>query len=443
MDDTFDPTSLARIDSTPTISSKNLPSSAKQSKSSSNYPRIDLEPIYTDLKDAIGHKWEVYFDAITRFARGDLGASEVGDATDDILYASDTVLHLHNKFICAIAFNSTRDCPEPGIAAWVTAQTDKSATTTAPKPAVTSDAGEQRLKKEVMAIHARDRRRLKNVNSEADAKAKDQDESAQKRNPYEEAYNAAKYKVPVLTNPNATGLTKTNWEPEIKKRYQQPLFVESAEFPDATNVLARMVPICYEEAIPQGSSTACAEFVVTGAEFFLKDFLGTVFERVRANGPSYEYMGNGHDGQFGGGIFTARYRKQVSKEVDLVKAGMLQRNRDDDMLPGEYLASKNRRPLGVSDFKLADRIGPKLYNRVPLMGFELANNATESDYDDWKADQRDLDMVQTNGNGHVEDGTRDDDDMDVDEDAFDWEDSDWGGRGALDSLLDDCLAMPA
>jgi len=438
MDDTFDPASLTRVDSTPTLSTKNLPSAVKQSKSSSNYPRIDLEPIYTDLKDAIGHKWEIYFDAITRFTRGDLGASEFGDATDDILYSSDTILHLHNKFICAIAFNSTRDSPEPGVAAWVTAQTDKSAANAAPKTAVTSDAGEQRLKKEVMAIHARDRRRLKNINN-------DQDETAQKRNSYEDAYNASKYKLPEATNTNAPGLslTKTNWEPEIKKRYQQPLFVESAEFPDAANVLARMVPICYEEAIPQGSSAACAEFVVTGAEFFLKDILNTIFERVRANGPSYEYLGNGHDGHFGGGIFTAKYRKQVTKEMDLVKAGLLQRTRDDDMVPAEYNASKTRRPLGVSDFKLADRVGPKLYSRVPLLGFELANNATETDYDDWKADRTQLNSVQTNGNGHTENGAKTDDEMDLDEDAFDWDDTDWGGRGALDSLLDDCLAMPA
>ncbi|KAK5946341.1 hypothetical protein PMZ80_000483 [Knufia obscura] len=443
MEDTFDPASLTRLDSTPTIATKTLPSAPKQSKTSSNYPRIDLEPIYTDLKDAIGHKWETYFDALTRFTRGDLHAREFGDSTDDILYSSDTILHLHNKFICAIAFNSTRDSPEPGIAAWVTAQTDKSATTTAPKAAVTSDAGEQRLKKEVMAIHARDRRRLKNMNNEADAKAKDQDEASQKRNAYEEAYNASKYKVPEVTNPNATGLTKTNWEPEIKKRYQQPLFAESAEFPDAASVLARMVPICYEEGLPQGSSLACSDFVVSAAEFFLKDFLGTVFERVRANGPSYEYLGNGHDGQFGGGIFTAKYRRQVSKEMELVKTGALQRTRDDDMLPEEYLASKTRRPIGVNDFKLADRVGPTLWNRVPLMGFELANNSTESDYDDWKADQRHLDSSQVNGNGHAENGARTDDEMDVDEDAFDWEESDWGGRGALDSLLDDCLAMPA
>ncbi|KAK5078827.1 hypothetical protein LTR64_002756 [Lithohypha guttulata] len=442
MDDIFNPATLTRLDTSTSVNgSKNLSAAPKSAKSSATYPRIDLEPIYTDLKDAIGHRWEVYFDAVTRFTRGELHAREFGDATDDILYSADNVLHLHNKFICAIAFNSTRDSPEPGIAAWVTAATDKSAAATATKANVTSDAGEQRLKKEVMAIHPRDRRRLKNLGSEPDGKAKAEDDPFQRRNQYEEAYLASKYKVPEVSNAAAGGLTKTNWEPEIKKRYQQPLFAESAEFPDAASVYARMVPICYEEAIPQGSTMACAELVVTSAEFFMKDFLNTVFERVRVNGPRDEnsVTGNGHDGIFGGGVFTSKYKKRVTQEHDAVKAGQLQRVKDDDLLPIESAVSKARRPLAVSDFKLADRVGPPLWNRVPMFGFELANKAPETEYDDWKAEQE-HEVVQTNG--HVDHG-RTDDEMDVDDDDFDWEAEGFGNRGMLDSLLSDCLAMPA
>jgi len=73
LDDTFNPAALARSDTLNSISTiKNLPSSstAFKPKSTSNYPRIDLEPIYTELKDAIGHKWDIYFDAVTRFVRG-------------------------------------------------------------------------------------------------------------------------------------------------------------------------------------------------------------------------------------------------------------------------------------------------------------------------------------------------------------------------------------
>lgn len=446
MDDTFNPATLTRIDTSSSIvTAKNLSNApSKATKSNTTYSRIDLEPIYTDLKDAIGHKWDVYFDAITRFCRGDLHAREFGDATDEILYAADNVLHLHNKFICAVAFNSARDSPEPGIAAWVTAATDKSAAAASTKPAVTSDAGEQRLKKEVMAIHARDRRRLKQMNNDADGKAKTDDDLLQRRNQYEEAYLASRYNVPEVTGVAAGPLTKTNFEPEIKKRYQQALFTESAEFPDATSVLARMVPICYEEAIPSGSTMACAELVATSAEFYLKDFLTTVFERVRSDGPRDEnsVTGNGHDGIFGGGIFTTKYKKQVAREFDAVKEGKLQRNRDDNLLPIESAVSRARRPIGINDIKLAERVGPSLWTRTPLLGFELAHKPTEGDYDDWNAD-RDRDALQANGPAE---NTRTDDEMDVDrddDDDFDWEAEGYGGRGALDSLLDDCLAMPA
>lgn len=279
-----------------------------------------------------------------------------------------------------------------------------------------------------MAIHARDRRRLKNMNNEANNKAEDEAQS-QRRNQYEEAYQASRIKVPDVAPTAASSLTKTNWEPEIKKRYQQPLFAESAEFPDVVSVFARMVPICYEEAIPQGSSMPCAELVVTSAEFFLKDFLGTVFDRVRANGPRYE-------NNVGDGIFTAKYQRQVERELNMVKAGTLQKIRDDDLLPIESQTTRMRRPLGVGDFKLASRVRPPLWTRVPLLGFEVENKPTEGDYDDWKS-ERDQQLLM---NGHTE---KTDDEMDMDGDDFDWDAEGYGGRGALDSLLDDCLAMPA
>lgn len=438
VDETFNPANLTRLDtSSSLITNKNLSALPKTTKANS-YTRIDLEPIYTDLKDAIGSKWDIYFDAVSRFVRGALHAREFGDLTDEILYSADNILHLHNRFICAIAFNSARDSPEPGIATWVTAATDKSVTTNTAKTAVTSDAGEQRLKKEVMAIHARDRRRLKNAQNE-DSKTKEQDDGTSRRNEYEEAYSASRYKVPDVA-PTAAGLTKTNWEPEIKRGYQQPLFAESAEFPDATNVFARMVPKCYEEAIPQGSTMACAEYVVTAAEYFFKEFLGTIVDRVRVNGPSYDYLNSGHDGQFGGGAFTASYRKQVVKEMEAVKNKTLHKTRDDEMLPVEFAESKARKPLTFADLKLANTVGPKMWNRVPLLGFEISNNTKEDDYDAYKQDQDEENRDRLNGNQNH--SIRQTDEMDIDDEDY-WDDVGYGGRGALDSILDDCLAMSA
>lgn len=431
-EDTFNPAALSRSDtvaSTVTVGKNAASSTPKQAKPAQTFSRIDFEPLYVDLKDALGHKWDTYYEAITRFIRGELHAREFGYLCDDVLYANDNVLHLHNKFVCAVAFNSARDNPEPGVATWVTAASDKSGATSSNKAAITSDAGEQRLKKEVMAIPARDRRRVKGAQTD---KAEEEAQSS-RRNQYEESYQASRIRAPEAAPQSAGGLTKTNWELEIRKRYQQPLVVESSEFPEAAAIYARMVPICYEESIPQGASMQSAELVATSAEFYLKDFLGTVFNRVRSNGPRYE---NGA----GGGIMTSGLKKQMEKELDLVKEGKLQRNRDDDLLPAESHMTKTRRPLGLNDFKLANHVGPTLWNRSPLIGFDVENNTTENDYEDWRADKEQAALL----NGH---SGRNEDDMEVDEeddgDDFDWDGEGFGNRGILDSLIDGCLTASA
>lgn len=66
---------------------------------------------------------------------------------------------MHNQFICAIHANALRDPPEPGVAAFVSAN-DKP--TAAAKP-VSGDASEQRLKVEIMHLPARERHRLKKI----------------------------------------------------------------------------------------------------------------------------------------------------------------------------------------------------------------------------------------------------------------------------------------
>ena len=109
------------------------------------------------------------------------------------------------------------------------------------------------------------------------------------------------------------------------------------------------------------------------------------------------------------------------------------------MLPTESAVAKARRPLGINDLKLANRVGPSLWSRVPLLGFELENKPSETEYDDWRAERE---QETTQVNGHV-DGARTDDEMDVDDDEFDWDAEGYGDRDMLDSLLDDCLAMPA
>lgn len=73
-DETFNPAALARSDTIiSTTSLIKAPGSAtKTPKATQNYPRIDLEPLYTELKSLIGHNWDTYYDALTRFIRGNI-----------------------------------------------------------------------------------------------------------------------------------------------------------------------------------------------------------------------------------------------------------------------------------------------------------------------------------------------------------------------------------
>ena len=188
----IDPAALSRSDSilppsgTPTISSKTLvtsaPATQKAAKVVNNAQRIDLEPLYTSLRAAIGEHWVGYKEAISLFVLGTtlsvlvvrqralrivayihfpghLNQNELANRIDHYITAQPSVEHLHNQLFSAIYGNVTRDLPDQGVASWVSAN-DKP--TVLSKP-VSGDAAEQRLKTEVMQLPARDRRRLKDI----------------------------------------------------------------------------------------------------------------------------------------------------------------------------------------------------------------------------------------------------------------------------------------
>ena len=70
----IDPAALSRPDSgsAPVTSTKTSNGSAPQkyTKALISVPRIDLEPIYTELKAAIGDGWTVYKESTSLFLLG-------------------------------------------------------------------------------------------------------------------------------------------------------------------------------------------------------------------------------------------------------------------------------------------------------------------------------------------------------------------------------------
>ena len=77
-----------------------------------------------------------------------------------------STLHLHNILIQCLYANVQRDPPPSEVAPWVVATDKATPASKAAGAAGANDKAEERLKKEVMGMHARDRRRIKNLKTD-------------------------------------------------------------------------------------------------------------------------------------------------------------------------------------------------------------------------------------------------------------------------------------
>ncbi|KAF2835167.1 hypothetical protein M501DRAFT_999469 [Patellaria atrata CBS 101060] len=421
--------------STPTLASRTLSTpngtSSKPAKPSTVVERINVEPLYTELKRLVGDNWGTYKDTISLFVQGHLNQEELSRKIDHFICIDPNRIHLHNQLICAIFGNASRDPPDPGVANWVSAN-DKP--TTVAKQ-VAGDAAEQRLKAEIMQLPARDRHRLKSI----------QDIPADHLFRVEHEYHTSRQVAPPdLVPASAGGFNKTNWDLEIRKRYAQPLFSETAEFPDPDTLAARMTPICYEEGVTNGPGPNCADFINVATETFIKEVLTHLFSHVRVNGPNLNY------------IKTARYRKQLEREERLAMKGELQRN-PAGLLPVEQEAQMRHKPLDLGDLRLAIQLGDPYLSQVAVAAERITTGTWAQWWEDeeergvggWQAPTGGLKKINGVSNGVLPFGRRSINGVNgtqVDKEKAREEDGDWGWTGGakadrerLNGVLDEVL----
>ncbi|TID22129.1 transcriptional co-activator [Venturia nashicola] len=406
---------------TPTMSSKTLPPSLSLSQKPVKpptpiAPRIDVEPIYTALKAGVGKNWNVYLETIRDFLTGYLNQQEVSRRIDPFICCDASLTHLHNQLICAIHTNAHRDPPEPGVAAFVSAN-DKP--TAAAKP-VSGDAAEQRLKVEIMKLPARERHRLKKI---------EEDPVDAFQQMMAEVHSSRQIRPPDLVPTGAGGYnTTTNWELEISKRFAQPLFSESNEFPDADSIQKRMIPIAYQEGLAGGASDGCSTLVNIAAEMYIKEQLAEVFQRTKSNGANY--------------IQTGKFKRRKAKEEELTRRGEIKRD-VFGLLPVEVETESKRRPFGLEDLRFAMGFGNSYLAQNKILSTKIANMPY------WEEDRNQdyVDMKPTiNGTPQKSNGTTNGvnghhDEVMTDINVNDW----WSGAGEsdraqLDDMLDDILA---
>ncbi|KAH0008795.1 putative transcriptional co-activator, partial [Aureobasidium melanogenum] len=401
-------------------------------------PRIDTEPLITALKAAIGESWPEYKSTLSSFFLGKLNQAELSQVTDRLLSYAPSVsyngalistVHLHNKIFGAIHSNVYRDPPPEPVASWVLA-TDAPASASANKSVSQGggDKAEERLKREVMALSARDRRRIKS--------AKDNLPAVPPPGPLREnATYATALTVPITSSQipdaiptNATSLSKTNWDLEIRRRYAVPLASETLDFPSRADIQARIEPICYEEgvglsAVPMTSAAlqAIAELVEIATETYIKEKLTNWFSATRSNAP----------GDLG--PTTAKFKAQMRSEEEAVDRGQLSRSAAG-YLPCEQEALARREPLSMDEVRMSMRLDETRQRIDPFLAQEIMDNV--------EMDMVDTPMAMTNGDHHDDDKKQADGDaMMIDEDDdLGWEGATAADRDELFGVLDSVLA---
>nr|OQO18337.1 hypothetical protein B0A51_13732 [Rachicladosporium sp. CCFEE 5018]OQO18507.1 hypothetical protein B0A51_14250 [Rachicladosporium sp. CCFEE 5018] len=427
----MNPADLA-INTSPTLANKTptsaLPSALKNGKVP--VPRIDLEPLYTNLKVALGEQWTDYKAAVNAFVLGNLSQPELTyvlapllSPIPSVIPASNfaappvSLLSLHNTLITCLYANVQRDAPPTEVAPWVVA-TDKPAAGTKTAGATgTNDATEERLKREVMSLHARDRRRVKALKGEGKV---GQDAALKEVLEYRRELEVAQ---PEIAPPTGGGLAKTNWDLEIRRKYALPFAAETLEFPSMENVLNRVEPICYEEGLSGGAAGVAqgiAELVEQATEAYLKDVIARLCAHSKSN--------------VEGGIITAKHRRQLKKEEQDVERGVLQRNAAG-LLPAEVELSLRHEPLDASDLRLALQLGNRHLKSEPFLAESMIASYYPSPPDSTDGASP-LSRPLTNGITKSNSTA-----MDIDSDDTSWQGS---GKADLDGLmseLDDCLAV--
>ena len=102
-----------------------------------------------------------------------------------------------------------------------------------------------------------------------------------------------------------------------------------------------MVPICYEESLPNGCSFECADFVATALDFFMKSVVTSISSRITSSASNLSRASS---------IAAASTNHVASSIFNSVNGAQAKWNSDAGKKPF-------KRPLGIEDMRTAIEIG--------------------------------------------------------------------------------------
>ena len=202
-----------------------------------------------------------------------------------------------------------------------------------------------------------------------------------------------------------------------------------------------MVPICYEESLPNGCGASCAEFMATATEQYIKEVVSAILARTRSNVPAA--VG-------GNGIMTRQYRKQLDREEEMAVKGELTRGLANGLLPVEAREAGGRRGIGMGDLRLAIGVGGCELGSMPGVVKAVMGGWQEGILEGW-AEMRGMKGMVVDGEEEDNDegrrpgakgnGVKPDMDSDPMEEDCGWEGGGTTDRSRLHSLLEDILMV--
>ena len=199
-----------------------------------------------------------------------------------------------------------------------------------------------------------------------------------------------------------------------------------------------MVPICYEQSLPNGPSASCAEFMAAATEQYIKSVVGSIIARTRSNVAGATSAIS---------IKTRRYKQQLEKEEDMLSRGEVARGVTSNLLPVETREAGARKPLGMGDFRTALSVGGDCgMGQMPTIVKGIMGGWPEGVLEGWgrhpeKGGEEDIETGRARVNGVMTNGVHTNGTTPHDNESWGWEGGGTADRAELNSLLDDCLAF--
>ncbi|KAK3643162.1 hypothetical protein LTR56_005002 [Elasticomyces elasticus] len=424
----MNPADLTLPTISPTLATKTL--AAPQLNAQKSVSRVDLEPIYTQLKAALGDGWADYKAAVNSFVFGNLNEAELSwviqpllsattSPSTDLTRSSLSPLQLHNALVVSLTANVYRDPPTSEVAPWVVATNKPAAASKNAGGASGANDGaeELRMKRETMNLHTRDRRRIKALkDNNGQPVVTAVNDGLREMLEYRQELAV---KEPTDIAPQSGGGLAKNWAHEVRRRYAQPLASETLEFPSQSDIQNRIESICAEQGLSNATQSAVqqrAEVVEQAAEVYLKEMLSNFVAHVRSNAE--------------GCIQTSKYARQLRKEQSEAERGLVQRSAGG-LLPVELEWQANRVPIDAEDMRTAVGLHDNFIRQDHFLRETISLSR-----------QPDLDLGNAQANGIARMVGLINGDAGRNGRTVEADDTDGGaGNSELFDVLDDCLAV--